>query len=450
MGINCGTEKQKDTVVKMLDPLLLGAKSARRLTQTAFVLGNTGKNWLLGKRPPRPQLLRALFEDLGSTYIKLGQFIASSPSFFPDEYVQAFQDCLDNTPALPFPTIEKVIRDSLGKPLYKCFREIDPAPLASASIAQVHAATLISGEDVVVKVQKPGVSHILQTDLHFLYVIARLLEKIAPNLSMASLSEIVEEIQNSMMGECDFLQEAENIKTFQKFLEKTQNDQVIAPKVYDDYCSTRVLTQERLYGVPFTDLERARHYTSDPQQSLINAMNTWFATVLSAPSFHADVHAGNLLVLHDGRVGFIDFGIVGYVSPNTWAAITAFIQAVSSSDFKAMATAMIGIGVTHDTVDAKALAKDIESLYHTFGATNASNAISNLDAASLNVSEQEVNDILLRLMNLGKEYGIHFPREFALLLKQMLYFDRYLQLLAPEVNILNDERFSFLEPDTLP
>jgi predicted unusual protein kinase regulating ubiquinone biosynthesis (AarF/ABC1/UbiB family) len=317
----------------------------------------------------------------------------------------------------------------------------------------VHAATLVTGEDVVIKVQKPGVNHILQTDLHFLYVIAKLLETVAPNLSMASLSDIVEEIQQSMMGECDFLKEAENIKTFRTFLENTQNTDVIAPKVYDDYCSTKVLTQERLYGVPFTDLERARHYTKDPQQSLINAMNTWFATVLSAPSFHADVHAGNLLVLHDGRVGFIDFGIVGHVSPNTWAAITTFIQAIGTSDFPAMAKAMIDIGVTHAEVDAAALAQDIESLYHTFGGTSASNmgttqfGASQFSEPNLEVSDQEVNDILLRLMNLGKEYGIHFPREFALLLKQMLYFDRYLQLLAPEVNILNDERFSFLESD---
>ncbi|MEJ2681097.1 MAG: AarF/UbiB family protein [Gammaproteobacteria bacterium] len=443
----------EDNAVKILDPLRLGAKSAKRLTQTALILGSTSSRWLLGHRPPRPQLLRELFENLGSTYIKLGQFIASSPSFFPDEYVEAFQGCLDNTPAIPFPAIEKVIRDSLNKPLYRCFREIDPQPLASASIAQVHAATLITGENVVVKVQKPGVNHILQTDLHFLYIAARVLEWLAPRLTMASLSAVVEEIQSSMMAECDFLREAENVKAFRTFLIASHNTQVVAPAIYDEYSSQKVLTQERLYGVPFTDLERARHFTSDPQQSLINAMTTWFATVLSGPSFHADVHAGNLLILNDGRVGFIDFGIVGHVSPSTWSAITAFIQAVSSTDFFSMAKAMVDIGVTSDTVDAHALAQDIERLYHSFGiadsAQTSSHDISSPHIEGLGISDQEVNDILLKLMNLGKKYGIHFPREFALLLKQMLYFDRYLQLLAPDVNILDDHRFHFMETKTL-
>jgi len=430
--------------VKLFEPILLGAKSAQRITQTALVVGKTGKDWLLGDRPPKPHLLRQLFENLGSTYIKLGQFIASSPSFFPDEYVTAFQCCLDKTPPVPFPVIEQVITQSLGKPIFKCFKEINPEPLATASIAQVHAATLITGEDVVIKVQKPGVEHTIQTDLNFLYLGARLLERIAPNLSMASISDIVKEIQRSMLSECDFLLEANNVEEFRQFLLKTNTTSVIAPKIYREYSSKEVLTQERLYGVAFTDLEAARQFTPDPQHSLINAMNTWFATVLSGHSFHADVHAGNLMVLEDGRVGFIDFGIVGHIQQKTWSAIMSFIQAISTTDFHGMASAMVEIGVTAQSIEINALAQDIEKLYREFGASGQYPGNQTLNDA-VTAADQAVNDLLLQLLNIGKAYGIHFPREFALLLKQMLYFDRYLQLLAPEIDILSDERFSFLE-----
>ena len=139
-------------------------KGAFRIGQTVSVLGRAGVNWVRGDRPPAPRLLRQTFESLGATYIKLGQFIASSPTFFPKEYVEEFQYCLDRTPSLPFSVIRKIIRDELGRPIEDVYSDIDPVALASASIAQVHAAKLVTGEDVVIKVQKPGVENILLTD----------------------------------------------------------------------------------------------------------------------------------------------------------------------------------------------------------------------------------------------------------------------------------------------
>ncbi len=415
-----------------------GIKSALRLTKTAYLVGNTGLSWIKKDRPPTPKLLRQLFERLGTTYIKLGQFIASSPSFFPEEYVEEFQHCLDNTPPVLFSVIAQRIQEELKQPIYQIFKTIDPTPLASASIAQVHAATLINNEDVVIKVQKPGVQNILLTDMNFLYASARLLELLSPNLAMASLSEIIEEIQTSMLAECDFYQEAQNMRDFQRFLQETNNTQVITPKIYEHASSLKVLTMERIYGTPFTSLEQVRHDVADPQQSLINAMNTWFSSVLTAPSFHADVHAGNLFALSDGRVAFIDFGIVGRINPNTWTAITQFINAITLSDFAGMAQAMVDIGMTKGSIDVKQLAEDIQSLYLSMERFNTPKPENDTSL------DQEINHLLMKTIGLGKQHGIHFPREFALLLKQILYFDRYLQLLAPDVDIFSDNRFSAL------
>ncbi len=426
--------------VQMINQLKDTLKGAARIAKTTQVIGKTGINWLLGVRPPAPQLLRETFEQLGTTYIKLGQFIASSPSLFPDAYVEEFQHCLDNTPPLPFSVIEKVLQEELHKPLHLIFSEINPVPLASASIAQVHAARLVSGESVVIKVQKPGVGNILLTDLNFLYVGAKILEKITPHLHMASLSGIVEEIQQSMLAECDFYQEAKNIEEFNRFLAETGNTEVVAPTVFKEASSLRVLTMERFYGVPFTDLEKIKQFSVDPQYSLITAMNTWFSTLLLGYSFHADVHAGNLMVLEDGRIGFIDFGIVGRVRSQTWAAISHFIQAITDSDYLGMAQAMLGIGVTKEEINIDALADDIQNLYAAMDKMHQPTNFS----AQFPLQDKAVNKVMIDLIGLGKRYGIHFPREFALLLKQILYFDRYVQLLAPDTNLYSDKRLVML------
>lgn len=415
-----------------------GIKGAFRIGQTLSVLGRTGFNWLRGDRPPTPRLLRQTFESLGATYIKLGQFIASSPTFFPKEYVDEFQNCLDKTPNLPFSVIRKIIADELGRPINEVFTHIDPVALASASIAQVHAARLITGEDVVIKVQKPGVKNILLTDLNFLYVSSRILETLAPKLSWTSLSGIVEEIQQTMMEECDFIKEANNLKVFRQFLHNTHNTDATAPKVYEQASTSRILTMERFYGVPLTDLENIRKYSNDPERTLITAMNTWFASLTQCEFFHADVHAGNLMVLKDGRIGFIDFGIVGRIRPDTWEAVSDFISAVMVGNFEGMAEAMVRIGVTRDNVDTRQLADDLQNLYEKMDQV-VPDVTSHAGQA-----EDEVNNILFEIVKIGESHGLHFPREFALLLKQFLYFDRYVHILAPEMDVFMDERLTML------
>ena len=277
--------------------------------------------------------------------------------------------------------------------------------------------------------------------MNFLYVGAKVLEYFVPNLSMASLSAIVDEIQKGMLAECDFYQEAQNIEDFHTFLTETGNAQATAPKVYKQASTMRVLTMERFYGVPFTDLDSIRHIVPNPESALITAMNTWFSSLLFCDSFHADVHAGNLLVLKDGRIGFIDFGIVGRVKPSTWESVSKFIWAIGQDNYQEMAEAMLGIGMTDEKVDVVQLTKDIENLYRSMDQVIPDVDLHMNDMASIN--EHEVNKVMMDLVGIGKRHGIHFPREFALLLKQLLYFDRYVRLLAMETDIYSDERLNF-------
>lgn len=327
------------------------------------------------------------------------------------------------------------------------FTFVDPQPLATASIAQVHAAKLRStGEDVVIKVRKPGVSAVLETDLSFLYMASRVLEFLNPDLKRLSLADITQDIRASMMDEVDFVKEANNMRAFRRFLADSRITSVVCPEVVDSASTSTILTMQRLYGRPLVDLEAVRAYTgsSSPETALVAALNTWMASVVGCESFHADVHAGNLLILRDGRVGFIDFGIVGRVSPVTWAAVGGLADGLAAGDYRRMAAALVGLGATaEDGVDVGALAGDLEALAGRLNRLDMEVVVARRGddlSAAVRADEEEVTRLVLDLVEVGQRYGIRFPRDFGLLVKQALYFDRYTKLLAPTMDPLNDER----------
>lgn len=194
-----------------------------------------------GKSLPPETILRKLFEKLGATYIKLGQFIASSPTLFPEAYVLEFQKCLDKTDPVPWTTIRQTLQEELSQPLDAIFSDINPTPLATASVAQVHCAVLReSQKEVVLKVLKPGVEDILTTDLNFLLTTTKLFEILNPELARTSLVGIVSDIRTSMLDEIDFRKEVQHIQQFSAYLDRTGMRQgATCPFVYKQLSSKR-------------------------------------------------------------------------------------------------------------------------------------------------------------------------------------------------------------------
>ena len=325
-----------------------GPRAAPSRTLQAYIaITRTLQDFSPVQRPGRqaeqfsaPVALRKLFERLGATYIKLGQFVASSPSLFPNEYVLEFQKCLDATEPIEWNVVKKIIEKETG-PITDNFSFIDKTPLASASIAQVHAAKLKTGEEVVIKVQKPQIDNLLKADLNFIYIASRVLEFLQPDFERTSLSAVAGDVKSSMLEELDFEKEAENIEEFRAFLrDQGLRDSVTAPRVYREQTTKKVLTMERLRGVSMVDAESIRTITNDPESLIITALNTWTTSVMNMPWFHADVHSGNLLVLDDGRVGFIDFGMVGRVGEKTFNAVSELSSAMALGDYEGMAQAL--------------------------------------------------------------------------------------------------------------
>lgn len=424
--------------------LNLGINVLSRLQKTASVAGLSALRVAKGDQMDA-QLMRDAFEQMGVTYIKLGQFIASTPSIFPREYVLAFQGCLDQTTPVPFAKIRSVLIEELetdSRGLGDIFSYIDPVPLASASIAQVHKAVLADGRQVALKVQKPDVDTVMHTDLSVLHSVFWMLEKLVPNLKAANLAPIVDEMRARMLAETDFIAESRHIEQFLAHLKQVGNTKVTAPTVHHELSTKRVLVMDLLMGKSLIDDSLIWDGTAgrNSKQIMSDVLDTWFLSLMMTGEFHADLHAGNLMLLDDGRIAFLDFGLMGQIQPSSLQACFGLVQSLQISDYRGMAQAMVNIGMTHtaDKMDIDRLADDLHKMLGKITPNTQ-------PTAKADANNDSLNAMMLEMVEIGKRHGIHFPRDFALLVKQLLYFDRFMVTLAPDMELFEGERLDLVK-----
>ena len=409
-----------------------GGREVGRAAATGAVLVRHGARLVRRRREPtgRAQVaaeeLRAAFAELGPTYVKLAQLVASSPGLFPQVLADEFRSLLDQVPPISYDAVSQVIVEELGATPEDVFARFDEVPLASASIAQVHAARLTDGEEVVVKVQRPGIRARLEGDLRILMRIARLLERTSAKGRMANPIAVVEDFAATLTEELNFVSEGRAMEAFDQNLRAFgKNDDVRVPSVRWALTTPRVLTMERINGYKIDDLVELQATGWDLAGALKKGVRAWMEAALEHGYFHGDVHAGNLMLDTDGKVTFLDFGIMGRLDAKTKEIIRHGLPALLvHGDFKEVAKAIYEMGAVLNPADLDESARDIAEIVEPI--------------LGKPLSEISYGQILVDIVRIGTRYEVRLPRELVLVAKQMLYFERYAKLMAPDWNILDD------------
>ena len=299
--------------------------------------------------------LRVAAEKLGPTYIKLGQIIASGDGVFPAELVAEFKWCRDQVTAEPWPVVEQVLTDELGGPLSSAFASVERTPLAAASIAQVHAATLLDGTAVVIKVQRPSVSARVRQDLAVMAWLAPHLVGRIPVAALANPPALVELFAETIVEELDFRLEAENmLDVAATFAALDQRDFVI-PRPHPTLVTRRMLVMERLDGFHFGDVEGMRAAGINTEAVVRAGMVGFLEGALFYGIFHGDLHGGNLFVLPSGKTALLDFGITGRLTEAKRLALLALVVGASNADIPAQVAALRDLGAFPGELDVQHL-----------------------------------------------------------------------------------------------
>jgi predicted unusual protein kinase regulating ubiquinone biosynthesis (AarF/ABC1/UbiB family) len=366
------------------------------------------------------------FEQLGPTFVKLGQIIASSPGLFPAPLAVAAQKCLDQMAPFDGRTAREMVRADLGLPPEEVFKSFDEIPLSAASIGQVHACVLPDGREAVVKLQRPDIRRRMTTDLRISYRMARTLEHFFAFARRASAVALVEEMHAVTFSELNPALEAWNQDRFRsKIGAFGDNRWITAPQIYWDYCGPHMICMERMAGIPMDEFELIRERGIDGELVLRRGAKSWLEAVVVHGPFHADLHAGNLWVLEDGRVSYLDFGIMGELPPEYKRLVKdLFYTFMFDRDFSRIARDYKDLGVIDESTgtDAEVGMRMQMVIAPMLGST----------------SSISLSDFIMSALEMMKQYGMTVPRELVLFAKQLLYIERYIKGLAPDWQFATD------------
>ena len=366
--------------------------------------------------------LRAAAEYLGPTYIKLGQIISSGDGLFPAELVSEFKLCRDQVAAESWDDVRLTVETDLGGRLEDIFSFFDTKPIAAASIAQVHAARLRSGEEVVVKVQRPSVSELVRKDLRVMAWLAPHLVGRIPIAALANPPALVELFAETIVEELDFRIEAANMLDMATVLKNLNQDQFVVPRPHPTLVTRRVLVMERFRGFNFDDVAGMHDAGIDTEAVIRSGMIAFMEGAMVEGLFHGDLHGGNMLVLEDGRTALLDFGIVGRLSGERRSAFLRLMMGAITNDVRGQVAALRDLGALPRDTDLDAVILDLRLDEPT------------IDPTTLSGDElvKEVQRVVKSLLG----YGAKLPKELMLYVKNMVFLDGAIARLAPNLDIL--------------
>ncbi len=433
-----------------------GAHLQHRTRQTLDVarrrLGPLAARRALGRPVPATEVARPLrkaFSDLGATYVKLGQLVASAPSVFGPEVSDEFRSLLDQGRAVGFHRVQHEVERATRRPLSETFASFDPDPIGRASMAVVHRAELHDGREVAVKVLRPGIERTIAADLSLMgWLVPRVASRVA-GAQADMVRPMLDGLRTQLCHELDLRNEARLMIHFNHLLTEVDLPDVVIPAVHEDLTSRRVLVMDFLDGVAIDDLSAIESFGIDPVPLVTEIVKAFFLTAMRFGIFHGDVHAGNLLLLRDGRIGVLDWGIVGHLSDENLRHLRSIIRAALGdeeawADVTDRITDQIGPLIKHRLgVDDDQLAPLIRSVLEPlftkpFGEVQLSTLLLGPDelggGAALGGAGAPPPDLP------GMDPAA-FDRDMLLLTKQLLYFERYGQMYLSDLALFSDREF---------
>lgn len=369
---------------------------------------------------PSARRIRLVLEELGPSFIKLGQLMSTRADLFPPEYIEEFKKLQDSVPPVPFADVKAVIEKEVKRPLPEIFAAFEEKSIAAASVGQVHIARLHTGEKVAVKIIRPGIDRQIKQDLRLMYFLAARVERSLEVGRIIGATNLVKEFERNITRELDMMIEAGSIEKFAKNFEEVE--EIYIPKVYWDYTTRSVLVMEHIDGMKMDEVEKIRAHGIDPKEVAMIGLRSFSRQLMTFGLFHADPHPGNTIVMYDGRVSLVDFGITGYLDEEMMRQIANLFLGYAEHDYDMVMDALMDAGLINEDMDLKAFRGDLKDVSESFYGRS--------------LQHISVKDVYDQLMGLVLKYHIRMPRNLLLLMKTFIQTEALGKILGSDASLL--------------
>ena len=376
-------------------------------------------HWFRGEMPPRGARIRRSLEELGPIFVKFGQMLSTRRDLLPDDVAQELAKLQDRVPPFPGTEARAIVERSLNKPVAELFESFDEQPHASASIAQVHLARLLNGQDVVVKVVRPGILKTIGRDIGLLYVVAELAERYWREGRRLRPREVVAEYEKTILDELDLLREAANASQLRRNFQDSKL--LYVPEVYWPFCRRQVMVMERIHGIPISDVAELKRQGVDLKKLAERGVEIFFTQVFTHSFFHADMHPGNIFVSPEGRYIAVDFGIMGTLSPVDQRYLAENFVAFFKRDYRRVAELHVQSG----WVPAGTRVEEFESAIRTVCEPIFERPLKDISFGQL----------LLRLFQTARRFQMEVQPQLVLLQKTLLNIEGLGRDLYPDLDL---------------
>ena len=393
----------------------------QRLKLDSYLSGRFGRATGSADTRTIGERLRLAFEELGPTFVKLGQVLSMRPDLVPEAVVEELVKLQDQVSAMPFQTVQEILNRELGYKVQSSFREIRAEPLGAASIGQVHEAVLMTGERVVIKVLRPDIRKTIETDISLLTTLAEMFEKYFPELRVLNPKVFVEEFFKALQYELDFKIEANNIEKIKKNSEKFPD--LVFPKVYRELSTHEVLVLERFDGIRLNDKEAVLN-AIDVDRGKIASLGAkaFLYSVLKHGLFHGDLHGGNLFILPGNRLGVIDFGIVGRLSQKARDQLVTMVWALTQEDYETLCYTYAELGSADTSIDFDSFQREVRNVLSPY--------------LGLNLNDVNSGRVLIEATKIAAKYNIRVPGDWMLVFRAILTMEGMGRLLDPQFDMI--------------